>query len=244
MPDLFYCPNLSASPVTLDGSEAHHAIHVLRLKPEAAIDLFDGQGRSVSGTVAAVNRRDVVVEFSQAVQHSERPHGLRVAAAIPKGDRLKWMVEKLAEMGVCEYIPLLTERGVVKPGDNKLEKLTATVVAACKQSRNSWLMSIARPIPLTELLADIPGPLVIAHPPALMDAGLASDRTVTRQEGVPATSDDLQTLLVGPEGGFTTAEVETAIQSGARPIGWPDSILRIETAAVVFAAQLMQEARP
>lgn len=235
MADLFYCPDLTVSPATLTGSEAHHAINVLRLKVNAAIDLFDGRGQSARGQVTSLTRREVVVEFTALTHHQPVPQPLTVAAAIPKGERLKWMVEKLAELSVVRFVPLLAERSVVKPGHSKLEKLEATVVSASKQSRNYRLMSIAAPLTLPELLEqstnEAPASeLLIAHP----NAGPSSSRGST-QAGT--------TLMIGPEGGFTDDEVRQVCQAGGRAVCWPGAILRIETAAIVFAAEVIRNSR-
>ncbi|MCR9200496.1 MAG: 16S rRNA (uracil(1498)-N(3))-methyltransferase [Planctomycetaceae bacterium] len=236
MADMFYCPNLTASPATLTGQEAHHAINVLRLKVGDAADIFDGCGHSAQGRVVSLSRREVAIEYTEVVRHESPPRRLTVAAAIPKGDRLKWMVEKLAELGVHQYVPLLTQRSVVKPGQNKLDKLAATVVSAAKQSRNYHLLSIAPPITLTDLLsrqqmetAESARRLFIAHPDAT-----AVD--------TPATSDGPTdtTLLIGPEGGFTDGEVRQVEAADGQAISWSGGILRIETAAIVFAAELLR----
>lgn len=237
MADLFYCPDLVASPATLTGPEAHHAINVLRLKVGDAADIFDGRGGFATGHVVSLSRRDVAIAFEEVCHHKPRPQRITVAAAIPKGDRLKWMVEKLAELGVDQYIPLLTQRSVVKPGRSKLEKLEATVVSAAKQSRNYHLMSVAPPASLTELLArqtddaESARRLLLAHPDP---AAVGISRDLSHTETV---------VLLGPEGGFTDEEVRQVQAVGGQIVSWPGSILRIETAAIVFAADLIRSIR-
>ena len=238
MADLFYCPDLTTSPATLTGPEAHHAINVLRLKVGDAADIFDGRGRSAAGHVVSLSRREVAIAFGQVSHREPRPQRVTVAAAIPKGDRLKWMVEKLAELGVDQYVPLLTQRSVVKPGRSKLEKLEATVVSAAKQSRNYHLMSIAAPVALTELLsrqneaAESADRLLVAHP----------DETAV-ETSLSGVCERHTTVLIGPEGGFTDEEVRQVQSAGGQTVCWPGAILRIETAAIVFAADLVRSIR-
>ncbi len=232
----FFCDDLSGDNATLAGSEAHHALHVLRLKSGDPVILFNGCGITAEGSISRPSRSEATVEVTARITH-ERPPGTRltVAAAVPKGDRLKSLVEKLAEIGVDRFIPLQTVRSVVDPRQTKLDKLQSTVIAACRQSERNWLMTIAEPLTLDTVLAEAPSRseaggdrrIWIAHP-----APQARDAAPSRN-----TAESL--LLIGPEGGFTDAEFATATQAGADQLSWPGGILRIETAAIVFASLLL-----
>ena len=227
MSELFYSPHITPSGVVLQDSEAHHAINVLRMKQHDAIRLFDGQGTTADGQIAAINRREVQITIENVVAHKpQKRKKLIVAAAPPKGDRLKWMIEKLTELGVDRFIPLQTERSVVHPGSSKLDKLKATIISAAKQSGNIWMMQLSEPIGFCNLLQQKDSDYVLAHPSPPLNAP-EHDHTSTL---------DSQTLLIGPEGGFSDDEVEFADQIKCQRISWPGSILRIETAAVAFAA--------
>lgn len=224
MPDLFYCPDIQTPVSLLVDSEAHHAINVLRMKAGDAIRLFDGRGTTADGKIKSLNRREVTIAVRQTISHSpKREFKLTVAASPPKGDRLKWMIEKLTELGVDRFIPLQTSRTVVQPGGSKLKKLHATIISAAKQSGCLWLMEIAEPMALQTLLSTDDSEYYFAHP-----GTETSDKTLF--------SDTNRTVVIGPEGGFTDDEVEFAKSSGASFLAWPGSILRIETAAIVFAA--------
>lgn len=234
MPELFFCADLSSSRVTLSDAEAHHAIHVLRIRKNDNIDLFDGAGHMATAVITAVDRSTVTVSVLAKTFESKPTTGLlTVAAAPPKGDRLKWMVEKLTELGVDSYVPLQTSRTVVDPRKSKLDKLNANVISAAKQSGQRWLMEITSPVTLNELVSSkqVSRQLIVAHP---YEAGAQ-----------PTVGPDLSAgncvLLIGPEGGFTEGEVNLAKQAGASSICLPRTILRIETAAISFAAILQQQ---
>lgn len=239
MSELFYCPEILASGITLQTSEAHHAINVLRMKQHDTIRLFNGNGTTAEGRIERLTRREVMVEVLSIKDH-QRPgqHQVIVAAAVPKGDRLKWMVEKLTELGVDRFVPLQTKRSVVQPGSSKLDKLQATVINAAKQSRNLWMMQLAAPIAFSDLLAQQNTRFLLAHPSAT--ASLANSNADATQAD---TTDASQTILIGPEGGFTDAEVEVADQKNCRRLAWSGGILRIETAAVTFAAIMIMANR-
>ena len=231
-----FCESILTDHVVLDDTEAHHLLHVLRMKPGDQLSLFDGCGSEADAVLTRSSRREV---FCSVTARRQTPgvNGVRVTviAAPPKADRLKWMVEKLTEIGVERLVLLQADRTVVTPGESRMEKLLSSVIGACKQCGRNTLMQLSPLQSLVSVLDDVkterlPGKLWIAHPSPTMPA-MTSDAMSLVQSRL---------LLIGPEGGFTDTELQLALNAGARMISWPDTILRIETAAVVFAAQLLQ----
>ena len=235
MSDRFYCPELTGDSATLDDAESHHAAHVMRVSAGDNVTLFNGMGMTADACVAEVGRRSVRLSILKCTQH-EKPLAsayVTVAAAIPKGDRLKWMVEKLTEVGVDRFVPLICERSVVDPRTSKLQKLTATIVSASKQCGRNWLMQVTKPVTFSEVLDTSDKSdesITVAHPKSA--SRIPSDATIRPQR---------QTLLIGPEGGFTENEIELAERRKTRFLSWPEGILRTETAAIVFACLLINE---
>lgn len=231
MADRFFCADLSASSTTLAGPEAHHAIHVMRIRPGRILQLFDGAGTSADACVHSLTRSTVTLEITSR-HFTARPvtGRLTLAVAPPKGDRLKWMIEKLTEIGVDRFIALRCDRSVVDPRQSRLDKLAATVIGAAKQCRRDWLMELGGPADLSDVLQEsVAGgdQVFLAHP-------TANDGTVDTSAAMNNC-----TILVGPEGGFTDAEVAAAEQQGARRLAWKGNILRTETAAIAFATLMM-----
>jgi 16S rRNA (uracil1498-N3)-methyltransferase len=226
-----YCPALTASEVTVDESEAHHLLHVMRCRPGDIVRLFDGSGTEADACIHATTRRDVSLTVLRRDSIPRPQHSfLTVAVSPPKGERLKWLVEKLTELGVDRLALLQTSRTVLAPGETKIDKLRSHVIAACKQCRRSHLMELQPLQSLKDVVAaasDEGNSLWIAH------QGLDSFEVVHE-----ATLANRHTLLVGPEGGFTDDEVTLALGAGAHGIAWPDTVLRIETAALTFAVML------
>jgi len=232
MADRFYinCP-LAPGPVAVDGSEAHHLAVVCRLRPGDAVCLFNGDGRQYPAEVRAVGRRVVVLEV-RAVEAPVREHPFRleIAAPLPKGDRAQFLIEKLTELGVASFTPLRTARGVVLPRETKLDKLQRYVIEASKQCGRNVLMEIG---PLTDWAAfprrdDLRGRKVLAHP-----GGAANGWGVGGADVVAA---------VGPEGGFTEEEVDSARAAGWEVVGLGPRILRVETAAMALAVMARSRA--
>jgi 16S rRNA (uracil1498-N3)-methyltransferase len=216
--------DLSPGPVEVEGAEAHHLAVVCRLRPGAAVCLFNGDGRQYPARVTAVGRRSVSLQV-ESVEAPERelPFRLEVAAPLPKGDRAPFLIEKLTELGVTAFTPLHTARSVVHPRETKLDRLQRHVIEASKQCGRNVLMRIG---PLTEWTAFV------------RDAGLPARKVVAHPGGTgrgAASATDV-VVAVGPEGGFTDAEMNEARAAGWAVADLGRRILRVETAAIVLAA--------
>lgn len=232
--DCFYYPELKAatgsvsgSLVTLDGPEAHHAVHVLRMRSGQSLELFDGAGAWTAGVVRDVGKRALTIEIGPLEHVPPAACRIILATAIPKGDRFDWLVEKATELGVDELIPLITERSVVEPRATKLDRLRAASVAACKQSRRRHLLVIREPVSFAEFLSGRRSD---------QQAILADPHGTPWTPSLDESPESSMLCAVGPEGGFTPAEVESACQAGFLLRTFGSSVLRVETAGVAFAA--------
>lgn len=225
MADRFYtnCP-LAPGLVTLQGPEAHHLAAVCRFRPGDQVCLFNGDGHEYPATVVAVARRSVTLDVS-AVETPLRESEvhLEVAAALPKGDRAQFLVEKLTELGVHTFVPLRTQRSMIHPRETKRDKLQRYAVEASKQCGRNVLLSVETLVEWDVYCEkrELPTTRYLAHPggtAALNPAG--QDRVVA----------------VGPEGGFTSEEVERARAAGWQLVHLGSRTLRVETAALVLAS--------
>ncbi|MEM9186886.1 MAG: RsmE family RNA methyltransferase [Planctomycetota bacterium] len=217
---------IAGDVAVLAGNEAHHLLHVMRAKAGARVVLFDGSGAEFDAEVRRGGRREVeLTVLTRRAVDRELPAPLTIAAALPKGDRQRWMVEKLTELGATRFIPLLTERSVAKPTSGGLEKLRRAVVEASKQCRRNRLMEIAEPVAWRGFASGgaPTGAKWIAHPEGPpLPAG----------NGGPAG----MAIGIGPEGGFSEEEVALAAASGWGTLGLGPRVLRTETAATAAAA--------
>jgi 16S rRNA (uracil1498-N3)-methyltransferase len=216
---------LSPGQVVIDGPEAHHLGTVCRVRPGDAIVLFNGDGHEYPATVVEVGRRAIVVEvIGRLSPPRESLSRLHIASALPKGDRAQFLVEKLTELGVAVLTPLVTERTVVQPREGKVDKLERYVIEASKQCGRNVLMRIEPPRRWADLVRDpsLPRSRYVAHPEG------AGDRAEESGDRVVA---------IGPEGGWTDAEVALALEAGWRRLSLGPRILRIETAAMAVAAR-------
>lgn len=210
----------------LEGPEAHHLAHVRRFEVGATVTLFNGDGREYSAEIVALEKRRVHLRIL-GIAEPAREFGFpfHIAAALPKGDRGDFLIEKLTELGVTDFTPLIAVRSVVQPKDDKVEKLQRAVIEASKQCGRNVLLRVHRPLRLEDWCRQesLPKRKWIAHPDgkkleAMTDftAGLA--------------------VAIGPEGGFTDTEVSTACHSGCDAISLGPRLLRVETAALAVTA--------
>lgn len=190
----------------LDDDAAHHVFRVLRVADGGVVTVTDGAGswracRTAGGNV----RPDSDVRYEP-----RRQPLINVGFAVPKLDRPEWIVQKLTEIGVDRIVVLQAERSVVRWGsdraDKHLGKLRRTAIEAVQQSRQVWLPIVDGPLPASSFLVGA----VVAEP---------GGRPIGRQD---------HTFAVGPEGGWSDAELEMATDR----VSTGTSVLRVETAAI------------
>ncbi|GHT34684.1 ribosomal RNA small subunit methyltransferase E [Planctomycetales bacterium] len=241
MSDRFYLDpavsTLSETGAEFGGDEAHHFIRVMRGKTGGSVILFDGSGFVYYGTVESITKNSVVVSITEKQKDGiESPLRLTIACPLPKGDRQRFLVEKLAELGVERFIPLALQRSVARTTPSATAKFRRYVIEAAKQCGRNVLMTVEEEMTLPEfikLLTDDYYRLIL-HPVSLGEAGQITVKKFLEKELPKHIA-----VLTGPEGSFTDSEVEAAIQSGFAALDLGARILRTETAAVAAAALLL-----
>lgn len=221
----------------LSGEQAHHAANVMRFKTGDTIEVFDGRGNSCVADILGVGKKQLTAEIrSRSFQPPDLIRPLTLAVALPKGDRQKFLVEKLVELGVRRLLPLKTRRSVSVGNDKVIERLNKQVVEACKQCGRNWLMAIQPEVSIDEL----------SHVPQLDSGGEQSALRLLADPGcdMPISGlcgqvTDVEVIAaVGPEGGFDSDEVDQLTKAGWQKVGLGPSILRVETAALAIASVL------
>jgi 16S rRNA (uracil1498-N3)-methyltransferase len=227
-----HAPALFVGQVPLDSAQARHARDVLRLKEGDQVELFDDAGTIATGTLRFIGPKDVAATVDK-LNHRSESHcpRLMIASAVPKGERADWMIEKLSELGVEGFIPLETERSVVKPeGKNKRERWTRIATESAKQSRRAGVMRVEELRPLAQVIAEKRLTFHLSTSPAAEPIEDALTRWPANEELM---------LLIGPEGGWTDVEIQLFATAGISAIKLTSTILRIETAAIAAAAIAM-----
>jgi 16S rRNA (uracil1498-N3)-methyltransferase len=227
MADRFFTPDsLGAGEYVLTGAEAHHLAAVRRFVPGDRVVLFNGDGNEYTAEILGTGKKSVTLHvLGPEPADRELPFPLVVASALPKGDRADFLVEKLTELGVTRFVPLVTARSVVVPKESVVEKFGRAVIEASKQCGRNRLMTVDPPRRWEAFLATpgLPERRVILHTGrGLVGLGPAAGVVVA----------------VGPEGGFEPQELEAAVSAGWTPASLGPRVLRAETAAVAAAAVL------
>ena len=221
---------LQPGPVALSETESRHAASSRRLAVGDDVVLFDGRGSEARGRIESIGRRAVRVEIAAVERRdADAPVELTLAVSFPKGPRQDVLVEKCTELGVAAIWPMRCERSIVEPSPHRLGKLRRTVIEACKQSQRAWLCELSDPLSFEGVVGAVDQ----------FEAAVIADGSTDRATADWPTSHKRVLVLVGPEGGFTTTELEAARDAGCGTLRLGQTILRTETAAIAAAVRLL-----
>ena len=236
----FYAPNASGigQTVTLPPGEAHQLRHVLRLRRDATVRAFDGRGREFLARVQAVERGGVALRTVEAVEAAREPAvELELALAVLKGRTTAAVVRDATMLGASAIQPIVTARSHAGSTAAGLERAVgrwqAIAVASAKQCRRAVVPAVRPPLAFAQLVARGAGGLGIMLVEPAVAAPHASIRTVADRLP-PARA----TIAVGPEGGWTDAEVEAAAAAGFRLLTLGSRTLRADAAPAAALAIL------
>lgn len=230
--ELFHCPDITSDIVCLSEEESLHCARVLRHKVGDRINVVDGEGMMCECEIVSVDPRQVCAKvIDRHAGWNSHPYRLTMAVCPTKNtDRYEWFVEKATEIGVDVIAPVIgehSERRVFKTS-----RIGKIVVSAAKQSLKAAFPSVEEPVEVKELIRSASGLRLIAccfedadHPRKSVMQALGEFRG------------DI-TILIGPEGDFSPAELKLALDNGFVPVHLGSSRLRTETAAVVAACQV------
>ncbi len=221
-PHRTYHPTLEPM-IQITGLEAAH-LRVLRAKIGDSLTVFNGTGLEAKGIILEVSEVQVTVQLEPAVQSNlEPPQAITLAIALLKADKLSDVVRSATELGVSSIQLLITQHSEVKEiGSQKLERLRRIATEAAKQCQRNIIPKVLEPIPLSSLSA----PAIVAHPHS----------SLLPREGV--SWDAPFTIVSGPEGGFSSAEISLLEQKGIVRVTLGRRILRAETAALALISSL------
>ncbi len=229
--------DLGLSQVPVAGPDFHHLVHVLRIRAGEPLLVLDDRGGAAAAEVAEIGKRELLLRIlSPAPAPAEPRVRVTVAQAPGKGDRFEQVLQHATEVGAAGFLPLLTERTVVRfePRDlpSKLERWRQVLKGAAEQSGRGRIPTVEAPVTLAELAEgfhDWPAVLLLDREGRRLSQAL---RACT-----PAPERLL--VLVGPEGGFTPEEIRHAQDRGALPTCVSPFTLRTETAPLAAVAQIL-----
>ncbi len=230
----FFCdtPLSPGVRLPLPAALAHHAARVLRLRAGAAIVLFNGGGGEYPATLE-IEGKDAWARLGDFdPRDAELAGRIVLVQGLPSGDKMDWVVEKAVELGASRVSPIAAQRSVLQLSGARLEKRVAhwtrIAQAASEQCGRNRLMAVDAPATLRDWL-DQPaeGLRLLCHP----EAGQGLADALAAQPGLRQLS-----LLVGPEGGWSDAELALAAERGVQAVRYGPRVLRTETAGLALMA--------
>lgn len=236
-----FLPNvdLAQSSLTIDGPDGHHLVTVLRVRAGEHITVLDNCGLAAETEVVEVDKRTISLHVLGPVTVAPEPAiRITVAQALGKGDKFDQVIQHGTEVSASAFIPLVTERTVVKldasSGEEKLKRLQAIAKGAAEQSGRARIPAIEH----SRYLADMAREVKDFDRVFILDpAGEALHTVLNRSQRCEITPKYL--LMVGPEGGFSPSEIAIVKSAGGFAVSLGDHILRTETAALVAIAQIL-----
>lgn len=237
-------PEIRSDTIFLTGGEAHHAAHVLRVRPGENLAVLDGAGRELECLVEAVEKKQLRLRVSRAFDSPPPPFRVTLFQAVPKGGVFESIIEKATELGVSAIVPLLSERVAVHLDETssaaKAQKWQQTAIEAIKQCGQRWLPRVHEPQSLAGALA-LAGreKFDFALVGALQDDARHPREYFSALSKTPAHV----AVWIGPEGDLTPAELDSIRKSGALPITLGPLVLRSETAALYALSIINYELR-
>ncbi len=250
----FYIPDLCPGDSPLPEDQDHHARHVLRLRHGEEIIAFNGRGLWGRGTLVLERRESLFRLSGSLVQDIASSQTITAACAVPKADRAMTLVEQLSQIGVARLVWLHCRHSVVHPdaGGGKMLKFRRVAVESARQCQRNFVMDITAPVRLPDFLGN-PGAGVTDMLWTDPDAGESLFNFIIKYKQTHTSNSSGKTdhpaqaaqttagpaILIGPEGGWSEEEtVLLAAHPHVHAVRLTDTILRMETAAVVAAAIL------
>ena len=250
-PVFFTAPGTLESQVpgsvfVLEGAEARHAVTVKRLAVGESVDIADGAGKRLTGTVTAVAPGELTVECADMADEPRPGIRLVLVQALAKGDRDELAAETATELGIDAVIPWQAERSIVRWKAERAAKAHAkwqsVVTAAAKQARRAWIPEVRAAVDSTGLQAAVAAAdlAVILHEDAVRPLRHVLESWL--ETSAPDAGPREVLLIVGPEGGISPREVTRLCDAGAVTALLGHHVLRSSTAgpaATVLASDIL-----
>lgn len=220
--------NSSQKQIVLNEETSRHVVQVLRMKAGELLNLTDGKGHLIIGEITDEHKKHCTVLVQKANYKEPGIRKVAIAISLIKNtNRFEWFLEKATEIGVTEIIPLLCER--TEKEKFRYDRLNGICISAMLQSQQTWLPLLHEPVEYNKFIGQSQAEQkFIAH----CEEG--NKQPLNLQIRTTAH----QLICIGPEGDFTSAEIQLALQYNYKPVSLGETRLRTETAGVVAATLL------
>ncbi|HOM02458.1 MAG TPA: 16S rRNA (uracil(1498)-N(3))-methyltransferase [Acetivibrio sp.] len=232
--------DVSGDSINISGEDFNHIKKVLRLGNGDRITVCDGEGTDYLVEIMKFEDASVKTRIIESMENfTEPPVKITLFQGLPKSDKMDYIIQKAVELGIYEIVPVITERTVVKTdkksGDKKCERWNRISMEAAKQCNRGIIPKVGFPISFKEALNAAKGSS-FSLIPYEKETGIKLKEVLSKKSSAEKVS-----VFIGPEGGFSQTEIETAISCGIQPVTLGPRILRTETAGIAVLSILMYE---
>lgn len=225
--------------ICITGTDVNHIKNVLRMKPGEPILISDGQDREYTCVLEVITDDEIKAKIEDVDGPTrELPIKVTLFQALPKGDKMETVIQKMVELGVYEIVPVSTKRCIVKLDEKKAvaktKRWNSIAESAAKQSKRGIIPQVSMPMTYKTALKKAKEMDMI-----LIPYEEAKNMAHTREVISNIKPGMTVGVFIGPEGGFASEEVQQAIDAGAYDITLGKRILRTETAGMTIMAVMM-----
>jgi 16S rRNA (uracil1498-N3)-methyltransferase len=235
MPHFYVNPkDIKEKTFLILGEQAHYVHNVRRSKPDDEIMIFDGLGNSYKAKISSINKNEIIgIIISSSYK---MPNFIvKLYTSIPKGNRFEWLIEKCAEIGISEIIPINAKRSITTSfSKNKLERYEKISIAASSQCGRNDIMKINNPLNFKTACKN-----AILDKQFINILPWESENKIFLNDIFLKSAFTGTNIFIGPEGGFENEEAEFAKSLGIKTITLGNNILRVETAAIVTSILIL-----
>lgn len=235
----FFIPRPFKQEMQITGRDAHHIIDVLRMQPGEQIQVVADDGVSFTGEITAADTNTVTVAAREILRESHEPDvRISLFQGLAKGDKMEFIIQKAVEIGVADIFPVAMTHSVVvleaAKAEKKTERWQKIAEAAAKQSKRDIIPTVHPVATLVKALEQ--------NETELLLIAYESENKVSLKEALQAHKGAGSIgVIIGPEGGLSSEEVEAATLRGGIAVSLGRRILRTETAGLVAATAILYE---
>lgn len=239
----FYVPeeSVKGDQISIGGREAHHILDVMRLKISDEVVVFDGKGKEYAGKVTQIGRKSLVLHVVKVRDISqEKKYSITLIQAIPKKNKMDYIVEKATELGVDTIIPVVTARTIPDWDETKRSDVVLRWQKISKEaSKQCGRVTLPQVKPLSGLEEAIKN----SNGYALKLMAALAGETVKLKNALKGCPEGMIAVAIGPEGDFTPEEIRMAAKSGFKTVDLGPRVLKSDTAALAVLAIIDHECR-
>ena len=229
--------NLKVGNITeIEGDEFHHMVNVMRFRTNDEVVLFNGDGNLYQSKIVELNKKNAKLLIETKEKSKNEPAvKLTIFQALAKGEKLSLIMQKITEIGASELVLFESKFCDVKSNTSKAERLENITISAAKQCERATLVKYDSLISLKQAISSIKSFDKFYVTYENEDHKELASELIKNKEKIKNIA-----IMIGPEGGFATEEIESLKENGAEIVSLGKRILRTETAAILSASLVMQ----